>query len=657
MTLPVYDRIAKQTYEKVKASKLDVLSPIKTPQWRLPSMLWNVEDTDPGELTNIEFYNKDGELQYTKDPGFYGWLNYNNLFNTFTTSGMDITSAIQLDAEAGFAVLRNPHPSVPFSGAGTYMAKSGETIRVRGTYNKVSGANNRIAVYSTVPAEIDGQDLVNGEIDYTYTFTADTEVFVLITITAWLATNFSFTNVSVMIDNGIDHFSTTASYIQDVGTWASGTYDTFTPLDSDIQSAIKTTAAGEAYCQNGVTAGTVPANIATDEVVRVVVNLTLNSGTAPKICLRNTGTGATISNIVTLANGMNYVILTATATLATGWAITIYNSNTELSNWSAIFTAGVKTRLPHLYSELTDEYFQYKGETLGILLPAGTYYMRFTTEDGHVYYSDYFDVDCIYPNLITGWENVDYNTFTSSDTEITSAIETGASGRARGEPIAGFQLINGESINVTFFLTLNSGALPNVRLYHIADSSWIDTEASVIGLNDITLTATRDGLYRVYFQNLAASNFSTSEVIVMRDYSEKYVRVVFSNTCDLGDIVYADGLEQTMWLESEPMENTFPLEEEGAKDGYAKFIRSFGRQDKKYLMRTKELPGYMADVIHRITLHDTVYLTDLVGDTNRVYNWDPEHEYLWEDKYYVRFDITFDYDEAFVIGGCCNNLT
>lgn len=140
-------------------------------------------------------------------------------------------------------------------------------------------------------------------------------------------------------------------------------------------------------------------------------------------------------------------------------------------------------------------------------------------------------------------------------------------------------------------------------------------------------------------------------------YSTKYLIINFHNDCDLGDFYYHGGFTQTLWLESEPMENSFPLEEEAIKNGEGRLIRTFARQTKKYLVRTNKLPGYMVEVFNRLKLHDTITLTDLVGDTNTVYNLEVEHEYLGDDKYYAKIELTFDYDEVIVTAGCCNNIS
>jgi hypothetical protein len=49
-------------------------------------------------------------------------------------------------------------------------------------------------------------------------------------------------------------------------------------------------------------------------------------------------------------------------------------------------------------------------------------------------------------------------------------------------------------------------------------------------------------------------------------------------------------------------------------------------------------------------------MTDLVGNINKMYNLEVEHEWLFDDKYYAKIELIFDYDEVFLIGGCCNNL-
>ena len=179
----------------------------------------------------------------------------------------------------------------------------------------------------------------------------------------------------------------------------------------------------------------------------------------------------------------------------------------------------------------------------------------------------------------------------------------------------------------------------------------------VAGYNEVTLTPTATATVVLQFGNTAAADWETTEMILFKNYSSKYLIIDFYNTCDLGDILYQHGFLQTLWYESETMENSFPLEDRGVENGEGRFVRVFARQVKKYLSRTKAMPDYMAEVFHRMKLHDHMTLTNLTGDANEFFNLEVEHEWLWDDKYYARHDLTFDYNEAFGIGGCCNNIT
>jgi hypothetical protein len=56
-------------------------------------------------------------------------------------------------------------------------------------------------------------------------------------------------------------------------------------------------------------------------------------------------------------------------------------------------------------------------------------------------------------------------------------------------------------------------------------------------------------------------------------------------------------------------------------------------------------------------LHDNIELIDTIGNENDVYNLEIDHEWLYDDKYYAKADLTFDYDEVFVVMACCENLS
>ena len=118
--------------------------------------------------------------------------------------------------------------------------------------------------------------------------------------------------------------------------------------------------------------------------------------------------------------------------------------------------------------------------------------------------------------LITGLFNIDYETFTSSGEQITSAIETGIAGSAVSSSIGTVDA--GERIKVSLFLTLNSGQAPSVFV-GTGGSERSDTIQLEAGQNDIylTISQTEGANCFLYFKNTAAANFSTGDIMAHRD--------------------------------------------------------------------------------------------------------------------------------------------
>jgi hypothetical protein len=470
------------------------------------------------------------------------------------------------------------------------------------------------------------------------------------------------------LDNGDGADSVTAielidtlgeSYNAPIGfySWTNNSFDTFTSSGLDVTSAIVLGASNKVAYVNPMYArfGKI------GETVRVKGTLTyISSGTAIacKIYIYNEGGGESYNEDinagdfeVTYTLTLDSVFFGIGVSLASGWGpknFTITNFEVTIDRINQLFPT-----LPASHAITGDTYFSYEGDTLNYLLPEGIYYLKITMDTGHIYYSDWFKVDCVFKNLISAFTNFQYDTLTTSGVTILSAIQDGVVTSIAYSDAFDVQI--GEVITIITNFTQNSGEAPTAQL-NTGGGAGSDSDTLAAGLNIIQLTATVNGSVRLYIFTSNPTNWSTTEVLVMRSYSEKYLIMNFSNSCDLGDILYHEGFTQTIWFESETLEPSFPTEEEGLKDGEGKYIRTFARQVKKYLAKTLVMPDFMADVFYRMKLHDTVELVNLVGDVNDVYNLEVEHEWLFDDKYYVRFNLTFDYDEAFIIGGCCNNF-
>jgi len=454
--------------------------------------------------------------------------------------------------------------------------------------------------------------------------------------------------------NSIWHINTGWAAVTNAG------YDVFNSPNGYSFNATKTTAIDVDYAFSDVF------SVVDRETYLLYTNLDLITGVAPQAYIVDS-TGAIISNVVRIGTGISYpgaptiftYVMNITATDANA-RIRFRHLTTELSNYVLTFFIH-KTTAPALYNDLTNSYFQYKGGISGgsytaasrKFLPYGNYYLKMTTVNNYVYYSEIFAITDIYPNLISSWVNMSYDTFTSIGVEITSAIDA-VSGFARSYPVAGFYLKKGENIKVIFFLTLNSGTTPTVRLYNIGASVEVDTNATTAGLNDITLTTTRDGYHYVRFTVAAAANFSTSEVLVMREYSETHIKLTFDNTKDLGDILYQDGFSQTLWLPSQlapPQSEQIDIGEE--KNGIfiaEKLVNKF----KFKILVTMGRELYRAVV--RIPLHDDIDIIDEVGNT-----YSPAVGNIWVNALswpgfdYVQVEILFnDNNEIYYVSNNAN---
>jgi hypothetical protein len=327
----------------------------------------------------------------------------------------------------------------------------------------------------------------------------------------------------------------------------------------------------------------------------------------------------------------------------------------ELINTDGVAT-DITTYFPLLSDDVTvdlDTYYKYDGDTLKYLLPTGLYYLQITHANAYIYYSDWILVDCVYQNLITSWTNFTYETFISVGTAITSAVNSaGAASAYSANP---FSIIKGKTYTAVFFATLTSGEAPTLDF---TGPGLLSNQVTVTaGLNVITFTTTgnSDVAYLV-LNNAANSNFTLTEVLLFENFSEKYLKFAFEHSCDLGEITYDDGFSQVLYLETETMEPTFPYTEKGQENGYGQFVPTFQRQEKVYLIRTMLLPQFIIDVLHRLKLHDTIVLTDLVGDTNTVTDIEVEHEWQFDDKYYALATITVGLGEEIIVTGCCTAI-
>src|SRR5512133_683476 len=188
--------------------------------------------------------------------------------------------------------------------------------------------------------------------------------------------------------------------------YVSNNYDTFVSSGLNVTSAIVTGAANK----NAIIGPYYMAKAG--EIIRVKYNYHRISGAVSPYINFNNNAGLETHND-TLVEGENEITYTITgdSVAPDGLIITLFS---QLGPVSFTFTGveiGVDrinqlfVTLPALYTDGTNTWFTYDGDTLNHLLPEGLYYLKITMNNGYVYYSEWFLVDCVFENLITAFTN------------------------------------------------------------------------------------------------------------------------------------------------------------------------------------------------------------------------------------------------------------
>lgn len=631
--MPIYNSPEKQYWRRAAKGGYDKILPVVTPRYKLPAFQFNAETADYGEFQRLMLVPKDGNVNLITD-----WTNTLVAYPTFVTSGANITSAINVDA----AIARTNE----------FTLKRGEFAVLTLNLTLNAGTAPSISFNSTegVLYNPSGATLLKAGLVTIFVMGFNETNTGYLSITSAAASNYAAT-FTLMGGNFTGVFDAFGGYGQKA-------YTQFTnaahPHDFEVWTATgddyaieKTGTDDEAYADSNSTF-----NIEDGKLYGINISITINSGDSPSLYIVDSA-GVTISNTVTLVNGVNYCIFRATDTDALS-KLRLYMMEPQTTNftfWRTHFGLYEFNNEPEELILAAGNYWQYTGGAINTL-PVGIYYAELIFTSGNTLYSDWIEIDgCIFTELITDWTNSGYNTFVETATSI-QAIETDDDPANASSNT--FNLYAGEVIRVSFNLELASGTAPTLYFYRGLSSS--ASHVCTEGLNEVFFTCVNSGDHYLRFDTNFNVAYLITNISTHKDFSEDYVRFVFSNTCDIGGINYHDGLEHTLFLKGETMEPSFPLNEEGQENGEGLFVRTFARQVKKYSFRTLEMPGYIIELLHRMRMHDTIEITDTVGDSNTVYNLEVEHEWLFDDKYYGRADMLFDYDEVYLASSCCVNM-
>lgn len=336
-------------------------------------------------------------------------------------------------------------------------------------------------------------------------------------------------------------------------------------------------------------------------------------------------------------------------------SVYLCNGVTEID--ISTYFSTVSTDIAAYTSDAGDTYFIYFGTTLNYALPIGEYYLKITMDTNHIYFSDWFMVQCVYCNFVRTFVNTNFDTFNISGTTISSAVDAAG---ATADSDTYESVYMGQQITVMYYLTYVSGVLPSFSIVSasLGVISNVAT-ATAAGLQELTLTTTRacdDALVRI--EVAGAASFSTSEILIYTQFACGYVTLSFSNCCNLANanetlLLYEYDFMQTLWLQSDNIEPAFPYTEKGQENGDGKFIPTFRRQEKTYTIRLAVIPQYLVDVLNRLKMHDVMTYIDQTGEAYIVESVDVEHEWFGTDKYYATASVTLDLGESITAFGCC----
>ena len=384
-----------------------------------------------------------------------------------------------------------------------------------------------------------------------------------------------------------------------------------------LTAAIATSALAYAYTDGFA--------LATGASVIVEYNLTLWGGCMASLFL-GAGAGTVYSASTVMAAGANFARLTASGNNAGDVRVLVKNTadvTDFMSTFPSLSYEGIKTS-----ERTTYDFITYNGAPLSTTLPYGVYYLK--VSDGNTtWYSEWFNVQNIQSQILTGYVASTYDTFTDSGPNITSAIELAGAAHARSNT---FSMRTGEKFIFTYDLTLNSGELPYVGLY-ISSVLASNAETISIGANIVELTATGTGTADCRIVNTDATNFVLASVSLRRK-AGNYVHLEYTNARDFnnGDesILYTStgGFTQQVYLRSyENLPTHETIEVGDDKNGSfvaEKLVSKYSRSVVAYVSRA------LHNALRLLPLHSTVKIlneagveyTPTVGNINVGMDWD-----------------------------------
>lgn len=160
-----------------------------------------------------------------------------------------------------------------------------------------------------------------------------------------------------------------------------------------------------------------------------------------------------------------------------------------------------------------------------------------------------------------------------------------------------------------------------------------------------------------------------SEIIKVKDFipeASPYIRLEWSNDCDIDDIKYTTILNCTyfnrLYIDGVLTKPEYPITEKGKSDGNEDFNPTFQKWNKKRDLQFSKVPEFLIDSLTAIRLHDSITVYEAVRDNQELINEavnikSVEHELQWIlNDCRATFTLKCLIVDKVVDETCCNNI-
>ena len=390
--------------------------------------------------------------------------------------------------------------------------------------------------------------------------------------------------------------------------WTNDSYNTFVSSGDSILTAIETdTATGFCYSSHEFP-------VPTGGGIEIDYGYTANSGQIPKFYLGKSD-GTLYSTGVSMATGThNMAYLTADANNSGNVRLLV--RNTTNASFACNITA-VRENCFQVNEFTSKDYITYKGTPINYQsfpISYGTYY--FKVSDGVTdWFSEWFSVRNLSPNIITGWASNTYDVFSGTGLLIGIATENDAV--TSWCKSTTFATVTGERLVFTHdFQRVSGTSAINAGIRNLSGVS-ISTDVTVkFGLRTIEFTTSQtDSAAYLILYTTSACSWKMASVCLRRKAGD-YMFLEYTNTKDIKSgveaILYQYDFTQQIYLDAILNNPQHEMTETGEeKDGVfqpEKLVDKLIYNIVAYVSRST------LKALRLLPMHDDIEITDEVGN-------------------------------------------